>query len=206
LTHTNEIHPLGQSIKMHYHTIDLIQGVEAPRSAWKGARPLTSISDYRTVTLTSEHPLPTDALRPEASRVLPAVVVSYLTKGEVSPSEDSDFGIVYPDGVKRSQPLRHQQKKREKMKKIYVGNLPFDTTEDQLRQLFTDHGTVESANVVTDRQTGRSRGFGFVEMAAADADTAISALNGTALGDRNLNVNEARSRPNDSRSDNRTAF
>ena len=92
------------------------------------------------------------------------------------------------------------------MKKIYVGNLPFTATEDQLRQLFTDHGTVESVSVVTDRETGRSRGFGFVEMAAADADTAISALNGTALGDRNLNVNEARSRPNDSRSDNRTAF
>lgn len=80
------------------------------------------------------------------------------------------------------------------MKKIYVGNLPFTATEDQLRQLFTDHGVVESVNVVTDRETGRSRGFGFVEMAAADADTAISALNGTALGDRNLNVNEARSR------------
>ena len=92
------------------------------------------------------------------------------------------------------------------MKKIYVGNLPFTATEDQLRQLFTDHGIVESVNVVTDRDTGRSRGFGFVEMAAADADTAISALNGTALGDRNLNVNEARSRPNDNRSDNRTAF
>jgi len=92
------------------------------------------------------------------------------------------------------------------MKKIYVGNLPFTATEDQLRQLFTDHGVVESVNVVTDRETGRSRGFGFVEMAAADADTAISALNGTALGDRNLNVNEARSRRSASGSDSRTAF
>ena len=92
------------------------------------------------------------------------------------------------------------------MKKIYVGNLPFTTTEDQLRQLFTDHGTVESVNVVTDRDTGRSRGFGFVEMAAADADTAISALNGTALGDRNLNVNEARPRGSASGSASRTSF
>jgi RNA recognition motif-containing protein len=92
------------------------------------------------------------------------------------------------------------------MKKIYVGNLPFTATEDQLRQLFTDHGTVESVNVVTDRQTGRSRGFGFVEMAATEADAAISALNGTTLGDRSLNVNEARPRRNGSGSDNRPSF
>jgi RNA recognition motif-containing protein len=92
------------------------------------------------------------------------------------------------------------------MKKIYVGNLPFSTTEEQLRLLFTDHGTVESVNVVTDRDTGRSRGFGFVEMAAADADTAISVLNGTTLGDRSLNVNEARPRSNGGRSESRPSF
>lgn len=80
------------------------------------------------------------------------------------------------------------------MKKIYVGNLSFNTTEDELRQLFAEHGAVESVAVVTDRQTGQSRGFGFVEMAPADADTAISALNGASLGDRSLNVNEARPR------------
>ena len=82
------------------------------------------------------------------------------------------------------------------MKKIYVGNLSFNTTEDELRQLFAEHGAVESVAVVTDRQTGQSRGFGFVEMAPADADAAISALNGTSLGDRSLNVNEARPRRN----------
>jgi RNA recognition motif-containing protein len=92
------------------------------------------------------------------------------------------------------------------MKKIYVGNLPLTATEDQLRQLFTDHGIVESVNVVTDRETGRSRGFGFVEMAAADADTAISALNGTTLGDRNLNVNAARPRRDASGNDSRTSY
>jgi RNA recognition motif-containing protein len=92
------------------------------------------------------------------------------------------------------------------MKKIYVGNLPFTATEDQLRRLFADHGTVESVNVVTDRETGRSRGFGFVEMAAADADAAISALNGTTVGDRSLNVNEARPRRNGGRSDQRPSF
>lgn len=80
------------------------------------------------------------------------------------------------------------------MKKIYVGNLPFTATDDQLRELFTQHGAVESVNLITDRETGRLRGFGFVEMAAADAETAISALNGTSMGGRSLNVNEARPR------------
>jgi len=89
------------------------------------------------------------------------------------------------------------------MKKIYVGNLPFTATEDQVRQLFTAHGAVESVNVITDRETGRPRGFGFVEMAAADADTAISALDGYSMGDRSLKVNEARPR-NDGGSSNRS--
>ena len=80
------------------------------------------------------------------------------------------------------------------MKKIYVGNLPFTATDDQLRELFGQHGSVESVNVINDRETGRARGFGFVEMADGDADTAINALNGTSLGGRSLNVNEARPR------------
>ncbi len=80
------------------------------------------------------------------------------------------------------------------MKKIYVGNLPFTATDEQLRELFAQHGAVESVNLIADRETGRLRGFGFVEMAAADAETAISALNGTSLGGRSLNVNEARPR------------
>ena len=81
------------------------------------------------------------------------------------------------------------------MKKIYVGNLPFTATDDQLRELFAEHGAVESVNVITDRETGRPRGFGFVEMAGAqEAETAISALNGTSFGGRSLNVNEARPR------------
>jgi RNA recognition motif-containing protein len=92
------------------------------------------------------------------------------------------------------------------MKKIYVGNLSFDTTEDDLRQLFTEHGAVESIKLITDRQTGQSRGFGFVEMAPAAADTAISALNGTTLGDRSLTVNEARPRRDGGGSDNRPSF
>lgn len=80
------------------------------------------------------------------------------------------------------------------MKKIYVGNLPFTATEDQLRQLFAEHGTVESAAVITDRNTGQPRGFGFVEMSTSDADKAIKALNGQDMGGRSLNVNEARPR------------
>ncbi|MEC4675255.1 MAG: RNA-binding protein [Nitrospirota bacterium] len=77
--------------------------------------------------------------------------------------------------------------------KIYVGNLPYESTDQDLMELFSQHGEVASANVVTDRYTGRSRGFGFVEMASADdAQKAIAALNGSDCQGRNLVVNEAR--------------
>ena len=78
--------------------------------------------------------------------------------------------------------------------KVYVGNLSFSTTEAELRQLFEAHGQVNSATVVTDRDTGRSRGFGFVEMGDEDARKAISALHETEVGGRKLVVNEARPR------------
>jgi RNA recognition motif-containing protein len=81
------------------------------------------------------------------------------------------------------------------LKKIYVGNLPFSTTDDDLRELFARHGEVSSASVVMDRETGRSRGFGFVEMDTANAQTAISALDGRDMGGRALRVNEAESKP-----------
>jgi len=79
-------------------------------------------------------------------------------------------------------------------KKIYVGNLPWSADDEGMRQLFSRHGEVISARVITDRDTGRSRGFGFVEMAAADADAAIKALNGTNLDGRPLKVNQAEER------------
>src|SRR5215813_2523106 len=79
--------------------------------------------------------------------------------------------------------------------KLYVGNLPFQTTSDELRDHFAQAGNVESASVVEDRMTGRSRGFGFVEMATPEeATTAIEQLNGKEFGGRNLTVNEARPR------------
>ncbi|MFZ0804678.1 MAG: RNA-binding protein [Candidatus Sulfotelmatobacter sp.] len=79
------------------------------------------------------------------------------------------------------------------MKNLYVGNLPHSTTEAELRQVFEPHGAVEKVTVVTDRETGRSRGFGFVEMTdASEADKAIAALNGTDLGGRPLTINEAK--------------
>lgn len=82
------------------------------------------------------------------------------------------------------------------MKKIFVGNLDFGATEDSIRALFEPHGTVERVSLMTDRDTGRSRGFAFVEMTdAAEADRAIAALNGASLGGRTLNINEARPRP-----------
>ena len=80
--------------------------------------------------------------------------------------------------------------------KIYVGGLPYATTDAQLQDLFAAHGTVESARVITDKFTGRSRGFGFVEMASnEEAQKAISELNDFQLGGRGLAVNEARPKP-----------
>ncbi len=78
-------------------------------------------------------------------------------------------------------------------KNLYVGNLSFDTSADDLSQAFGQYGTVTSANIISDRETGRSRGFGFVEMADG-GDEAIEALNGTELQGRTLTVNEARPR------------
>jgi len=80
-------------------------------------------------------------------------------------------------------------------KKLFVGNLSFDTTSAQLEALFAEAGTCESASVITDRDTGRSRGFGFVEMSTSDeAQKAIAQLNGKQLGGRTLNVSEANER------------
>ncbi len=77
--------------------------------------------------------------------------------------------------------------------KIYVGGLPYSTTEQQLSELFAAHGNVQSARIITDKFTGQSRGFGFVEMATdEEAKAAIAALHGTQLGGRTLTVNEAR--------------
>ncbi|MCC6344104.1 MAG: RNA-binding protein [Bryobacterales bacterium] len=79
------------------------------------------------------------------------------------------------------------------MTNIFVGNLDFGATEDSIRSLFEQHGTVERVSVITDRDTGRSRGFAFVEMAdSSEANRAITALNGYSLGGRAINVNEAR--------------
>ena len=81
--------------------------------------------------------------------------------------------------------------------KLYVGNLSFNTSNGELEQLFAEIGSVESATVVEDRETGRSRGFGFVEMASReDGERAIAELNGTEFGGRELKVNEAKPREN----------
>ncbi len=81
------------------------------------------------------------------------------------------------------------------MKKIYVGNLPYETTEQELETMFSEYGQVNSVAIIIDRQTGRSRGFGFVEMESeAEAAAAIEGLNKTEMGGRNLVVNEARER------------
>jgi RNA recognition motif-containing protein len=81
------------------------------------------------------------------------------------------------------------------MAKIYVGNLPFTATDAELRTLFSQHGTVESVSLPIDRESGRPRGFGFVEMSQSDASRAIQNLNGKELGGRALRVNEAQDKP-----------
>ena len=81
-------------------------------------------------------------------------------------------------------------------KKLYVGNLPYSTDDATLGDMFAAYGTVDSARVITDRETGRSKGFGFVEMSSdGDADKAIEGLNGQSSGGRNLTVSEARPQP-----------
>lgn len=80
------------------------------------------------------------------------------------------------------------------MTKIYVGNLPFTTTEESVHALFSEHGTVEKVSLINDRDTGQPRGFGFVEMPNSDAARAMQALNGTELGGRSLKVSQAQDR------------
>jgi RNA recognition motif-containing protein len=82
-------------------------------------------------------------------------------------------------------------------KKIYVGNLPFSASEAQVRELFEAHGTVHSVSLIEDRETGRPRGFGFVEMDADAAQAAISAVSGKMMDERELKVNEAKPRRNE---------
>jgi RNA recognition motif-containing protein len=80
--------------------------------------------------------------------------------------------------------------------KIYIGNMSYDTTEDQLRQAFAAYGEVSSVNIISDKYTGRTKGFAFVEMDnKSEAIAAISGMNNQEMGGRNLNVNEAKPRP-----------
>jgi RNA recognition motif-containing protein len=91
------------------------------------------------------------------------------------------------------QPNAHQVSNR--MSKLYVGNLPFSASDDAVRQMFSQHGTVDSVALIMDRETGRPRGFGFVEMPSADATRAMQALNGHDMDGRALKVNEAQDKP-----------
>ena len=80
------------------------------------------------------------------------------------------------------------------MTKLFVGNLPFSATEESVRELFAAHGTIDSLALINDRETGRPRGFGFIEMSSDDAAKAMQALNGKNFGGRDLKVNEAQAR------------
>jgi RNA recognition motif-containing protein len=89
---------------------------------------------------------------------------------------------------------RRRREKETGVKKIYVGNLPYSATETEIRDVFGQFGTVHSVSLITDRETGRPRGFGFVEMDDSEADAAIGALDGQDFSGRTLRVNQARER------------
>jgi cold-inducible RNA-binding protein len=113
-------------------------------------------------------------------------------------STAASFGLDFQEGVSdlpvcRTACTSTAQCRGRRLKNIFVGNLSFNTSEDELRQMFEPFGQVDRVSIMTDRDTGRSRGFGFVEMASNDdGEKAITALNGSQVGGRTLNVNEAR--------------
>jgi cold-inducible RNA-binding protein len=116
--------------------------------------------------------------------------------------QSADFGSFVKSGLTALSILPRfavlQIRKEKHLKNIFVGNLSFDTNEDAVRSTFESYGSVERVNLITDRETGRARGFGFVEMSNnSEADRAIAELNGRELNGRALNVNEAR--PKDDR-------
>ena len=121
----------------------------------------------------------------------PAILLPHLTA--------AGSGIDFQEGVP-DLPVHHSELAKFDrpmqgwgVKNIFVGNLNFNTSEEELRQIFEPYGSVDRVSIMTDRDTGRSRGFGFVEMTNNDdGEKAITALNGTQIGGRTLNVNEAR--------------
>jgi cold-inducible RNA-binding protein len=118
----------------------------------------------------------------------------YFSPHSTDDSSGNDFQEGVPDlPVHRIELAPRQRMQRWTVKNIFVGNLNFNTSEDELRQIFEPFGPVDRVSIMTDRETGRSRGFGFVEMTNNDdGEKAITALNGSQIGGRTLNVNEAR--------------
>jgi cold-inducible RNA-binding protein len=101
--------------------------------------------------------------------------------------------MAFASALRRSRNFQIAQSEAIRLKNIFVGNLDFNTSEEELRQLFQTYGQVDRVSIMTDRDTGRSRGFGFVEMTSSEeGEKAIAALNGSQVGGRTLNVNEAR--------------
>jgi cold-inducible RNA-binding protein len=121
----------------------------------------------------------------------PAILLPHLTAA----GSGTDFQEGVPDLPVHDSELAKFDRPMQGwgVKNIFVGNLNFNTSEEELRQIFEPYGSVDRVSIMTDRDTGRSRGFGFVEMTNNDdGEKAITALNGTQIGGRTLNVNEAR--------------
>ena len=121
--------------------------------------------------------------------------IEWLNVGRVAAEVDRDPGPRRTDDPSKERTRKDSREGGIMSKNIYVGNLPYDTTGDDLVELFQTYGAVTSGQVIIDKFSGRSRGFGFVEMANdEEAQAAIDALNGTPYGGRPLTVNEARPR------------
>src|SRR5208337_4340115 len=149
------------------------------RAAREGRRPLPLHSGTTGQSMSSCRPCP----------ARPAILPPRLTVRQLR-LQSSPTSVRSPAEVVHTQIAQNEG---IRLKNIFVGNLDFSTTEDDLRQLFATYGQVDRVSIMTDRDTGRSRGFGFVEMSSSeDGDKAIAALNGTQVGGRKLNVNEAR--------------
>ena len=101
----------------------------------------------------------------------------------------------FSSGVPSTSTSKEEEKPSEDVKTLYVGNLPYRANETAIRELFSNHGTVQSVRLMKDKHTGKRRGFGFVEISSADADKAVSSLNDSEFQQRTLKVREAKERP-----------
>jgi cold-inducible RNA-binding protein len=174
--------------------------VSTPRSRQRVARPAGPLGGERTKPIIARN-RSVRVLREDGLRVARVAAVGHLfLKAAILKSAFDRSATNLAASLPASFCCSVKDEKRTAVKNIFVGNLDFGSTESSIRSLFEPYGTVERVNLVIDRDTGRSRGFAFVEMAdPGQADQAITALNGFQVEGRALSVNEARPKPSNGR-------